>query len=102
LIVGLRGDADRESTPPETQRSIDQLNRAFGNLRELLEGDDVSLAEALLDPVLDCFAETLATVATARPDLAPQCESLTHNLRTLADPSPPEPTWDPHDGDLPF
>jgi hypothetical protein len=102
LIVGLRAEADRESTPPETQRHIDQLNRDFGNLRELLQGSDLSLAEALLDPVLDRFAETLATVAAARPNLAPQCETLTDNLRTLADPSPPEPTWDPQNDDLPF
>jgi hypothetical protein len=102
LIVGLRADADRESTPPETQRHIEQLNRDFGNLRELLQGSDLSLAEALIDPVLDRFAETLATVATARPNLAPQCESLTHDLHKLPDPSRPEPSWDPHDGDLPF
>jgi hypothetical protein len=102
LIVGLRADADRESTPPEAQRHIDHLNRDFGNLRELLQGADVSLAEALLDPVLVRFAETLAAVATARSDLAPQCESLTSDLRKLTDPSPPEPTWNPDEGDLPF
>ncbi len=102
LIVGLRADADRESIPPETQRHIDQLNRDFGNLRELVQGADLSLTEALIDPVLDRFAETLATVATARPDLAPQCESLTGDLHKLPDPPPPEPTWDTPDGDVPF
>ncbi|MEX2119866.1 MAG: hypothetical protein WD847_09750 [Pirellulales bacterium] len=102
LIVGLRAGADRESTPAETQRQIDQLNRDFGNLRELLQGSDLSLAEALIDPVLDRFAETLATVATARPELAGQCESLTSDLHKLPDPPPPEPNWDPHDGDLPL
>ena len=47
LIVGLRAGADRESTPAEAQRTIDQLNRDFGNLRELLQSSDSSLAEAL-------------------------------------------------------
>jgi hypothetical protein len=102
LIVGLRADADRESTPLETQPHIDQLNRDFGNLREILHGADSSLAEALLDPVLDRFAQTLANVATARPDLAPQCEALTNDLQRLSDPPPPEPTWDHRDPDVPF
>lgn len=102
LIVDLRAGADRESTPPETQRHIDQLNRDFGNLRELLQGADVSLAEALIDPVLDRFAETLAAIAAARPELAPQCESLASDLHKLPDPPPPEPSWDPPGDDLPF
>jgi hypothetical protein len=85
LIVGLRGEAGRENTPPETQLQIDQLNRDFGNLRELLQSSDPSLAEALIDPVLRRFAETLDSVATARPDLAIQCESLSELLAsTLA------------------
>jgi hypothetical protein len=102
LIVGLRADAERESTPAETQRHIDQLNRDFGNLRELLQGPDLSLADALLEPVLGRFAETLAAVAAARPGLAPQCESLRRDLGALADPTSPEPTWDPQNGDFPF
>jgi hypothetical protein len=102
LIVSLRAGADRESTPPETQQHIDQLNRDFGNLRELLQGSDLSLAAALIDPVLDRFAETLATIATDRPDVAPQCESLTSELRKFLDPPPPEPSSDPYYGDVPF
>jgi len=102
LIVGLRGGADREATTPEAQRHIDQLNRDFGNLRELLQSSDSSLAEALVDPVLRRFAETLDTAAAARPDLALQCESLTNNLHKLLDPPPPEPTWDSHDPEVPF
>jgi len=102
LIVGLRAGTDRESTPPETQRDIDQLNRDFGNLRELLQSSDSSLAEALIDPVLHRFAETLNTVATARPDLALQCESLTNNLHKLLNPPPQERTWDSQDPEVPF
>jgi len=102
LSVGLRGGADREATTPEAQRHIDQLNRDFGNLRELLQSSDSSLAEALVDPVLRRFAETLDTAVAARPDLALQCESLTNNLHKLLDPAPPEPTWDSHDPEVPF
>ena len=32
LIVGLRAGTDRETTPPEAQREIDQLNRDFPDL----------------------------------------------------------------------
>jgi len=102
LIVGLRGGADREATAPEARRHIDQLNRDFGNLRELLQGSDSSLAEALVDPVLRRFAATLDTTAAARPELALQCESLTNNLRKLLDPAPTEPNWDCHDPEVPF
>ena len=103
LIADLRGDADRESTPPETQRHIDQLNRDFGNVRELLQRSEPSLAEALLEPVVDRFAESLAAIAADHPELAPKCESLTGSLNTLADPPTPEPIWDPEDDeDLSF
>jgi hypothetical protein len=102
LIVGLRAGADRETTSPEAQRDIDQLNRDFGNLRELLQSSDSSLAEALFDPVLGRFSETLDTVATARPDLALQCESVTNDLHKLLNPPPPEPTWDSDDPEVPF
>jgi hypothetical protein len=101
LIVGLRAGADRELTPPEAQAHIDRLNRDFGNLRELLQASDSSLAEALITPVLDCFAETLAAVATTRSDLAAQCESLTGEVRTLLAPPPAERTWG-SDEDVPF
>jgi hypothetical protein len=102
LIVGLRADAARESIPRETQQPIDQLNRDFGNLREILQSSDLSRAVALIDPVLDHFAETLATVAAARPDLARQCESLTDKLRTLLDPPSSKQAWNPCDPEIPF
>jgi len=102
LIVGLRSGADRESTSPEAQGHIDQLNRDFGNLRELLQSSDSSVAEALIDPVRDRFAETLAAIATARPDLAPQSESLTIVLHKLLDPPVQEPTWDSENPEVPF
>jgi hypothetical protein len=105
LIVGLRHGAapgaelDRDATPPAAQRHIDRLNRDFGNLRELLQSDDSCLAEALIEPVLVRFTESLDAVATAHPDLASQCESLTSDLGQLLAPPEPEPTWYPDDGD---
>jgi hypothetical protein len=41
---------------------IDRLNRDFGNLREVLEGDD-SLAVTLIDPIRNRFQEALDEVA---------------------------------------
>lgn len=102
LIVGLRAGADRETAPPEAQRHIDQLNRDFGDLRELLQCSDSSLAEALIDPVLHRFAETLDSVATGRADLALQCASITNDLHKLLNPPPPEPTRDFGDPEIPF
>lgn len=102
MVIDLRAGADRENTPPEAQRHIDQLNRDFGNLRELLQSSDSSLAEALLDPVRQHFAETLDTVASARSELTSKCESLKTNLQTLLDPSPPEPDWESGDFEVPF
>lgn len=102
LIVGLRDGADRESVPPQVQWHIDQLNRGFGNLRELLQSTESSLAAALIEPVRDRFAETIAAVATARPDLTGQCEVLTDGLQRLLDPPEPEPIWDPNDPEVPF
>jgi hypothetical protein len=90
LIVGLRGGADRDATAPEAQRLIDELNRDFGNFREILQSPDPSLAEALIDPVLCRFAESLDSVATSHPELALQCEALADELKTLLEPESPE------------
>ena len=96
LIVGLRDGSDRESTPPETQWHIDQLNRHFGNLREVLQSSDSSLAEALIEPVLRRFGEALDAVATDHATLALQCESLAGTLQTLLD----SPSQEDADDDL--
>jgi hypothetical protein len=102
LIVGLRGGAGREATAPESQRLIDLLNRDFGNLRELLQYSDPSLAEALIDPVLRRLAETLDIAATAYADLALQCESITKDLHKLLKPPPQEPDWDSREPEVPY
>jgi hypothetical protein len=97
LIVGLRAGTDRGTTPSAAQQHIDLLNRDFGNLRDLLQGSDFSRADALIDPVIDRFVESLAAVATGRPDLGRQCESLTTDLRKLL-----EPTGAADDYNVPF
>ena len=94
LIVGLRAGADAGSVSPETRHQIDQLNREFGNLREILESTDSSLADALIDPVCDRFAETLANLAIDRPDLAKRCEKVAEDLETLLDPDAPKFPWE--------
>lgn len=93
LIVGLRAGADAGSVSPETQHQIDKLNREFDNLREILESTDSSLADALIDPVCDRFAETLANLAIDRPDLVKRCDKVTEDLETLLDPDAPEFPW---------
>ncbi|HEV8058371.1 MAG TPA: hypothetical protein VGP68_00740 [Gemmataceae bacterium] len=102
LIVGLRDGADREAVPVDTQRHIDQLNRDFGNLREILQNSDVSLAVALIDPVLDRFTETLDRVATDRPDLAKQCQSITDDLHKLLNPPSEDEGKEFPDEEVPF
>jgi hypothetical protein len=100
LIVALRSGCDRESTPPTTQLHIDALNRDFGNLRELLNSTDASLAASLIDPVLGHFADTLATVASDCPELAEKCDALADELTRLL--APPSAKGDSGDDGLPF
>ncbi len=85
----------------EQERSRwEDFSRRFN--REFLQGSDSALAEALVDPVIQRFTESLDTVATAHPDLAAHCEALQNNLYKLLDPAAPAPAWDPDDPELPF
>ncbi|MDB5340855.1 MAG: hypothetical protein JWN70_6474 [Planctomycetaceae bacterium] len=103
LIVELRAGSQREATLPEAQRHIDQLNRDFGNLREVLQGPDSSLAAALIMPVAQCFIDDLGVVAMARPNLTLKCESLANDLHQLLDPpSEEKPAWDCDNFEDPF
>ncbi|MFL5243875.1 MAG: hypothetical protein ACJ8FY_17370 [Gemmataceae bacterium] len=102
VITCLRENNPPEASSREAQAHIDQLNRDFGNLREILQNADSSLSDALLDPVLEHFAETLAAVARDRHDLAAQCDSLTNEFRRLLDPRPSEPSSPFGDSDIPF
>lgn len=101
LIVGLRAEFDRESTPEETQRHIDQLNRDFGNLREILQTSDESLGESLLTPVLERFAQNLSDVAAARPEVDFKCECVSEELNVLLAAPYDSENWRPDD-DVPF
>ena len=98
LMADIRRDLVDSSAKPRGQAWIDRLNRDFGNLRELLRSSEPSLAEALIDPVIDRFAESLAAVALARPDLSAKCESLTNSLARFLDPRSSEPTLDWDEG----
>jgi hypothetical protein len=81
---------------------IEQLNRDFGNLREVLTGAEAALTESLVEPVLARFTETLEAVAAQRPDLDPKCEALFAMLRNFLEPPDPElPDLFPDDG-VPF
>jgi hypothetical protein len=102
LIADIRGEADRGSTAPEVQRFIDTLNRDFGNLREILQNSEPTLAAALIDPVIDRFAESLSSVTSARPDLSAKCESLTGSLARFLEPDSANSASESGDSDFPL
>lgn len=81
---------------------IDQLNRDFGNLREVLTGADAALSASLVEPVLDCFAETLEAVASTRSDLDAKCRDVSTRLKTFLTPPAPEMPYEFPDDGLPF
>ena len=65
---------------------LDRLSRDYGNLREVVQGQDAAAADALLQPVLDRFCESLAAVAAARPDLEAKCADLQDRLGRFTNP----------------
>jgi hypothetical protein len=84
---------------------IDDLSRDFGNLREVLQSDDKSLAQSLAGPVLDRFSDTLGQVSAVHEDLRPKCEDLQQRLgRFLEPPSENSEEADDwlSDDDIPF
>ncbi|HVA45308.1 MAG TPA: hypothetical protein VNH11_02885 [Pirellulales bacterium] len=100
--------------PPEDRPSIDALKRDFGNLREVAQTGDLSLAAALIEPVLDRFCGTLSAVAASHEPLAKRCGDLSQRLHRFLRPLSDEPgladdddSWTPFDGpidddDIPF
>ena len=110
VIADLRAGAERDAVPPAVQAHIDLLNRDFGNLRELLQSPDESLAATLLDPVCERFRESLDAVAAEHAHLADRCSDLARQLISLADPpEPPTESYDDEDNgddgdedDVPF
>ncbi len=99
LIVALK-------EPPEDRASIDRLNRDFGNLREIAQSDDYATVEALIEPVLERFRESLGEVAAARPALEERAVELQNRLRRFLE--PPHEVENADDGsrffddDIPF
>ncbi len=89
VICDLRRLGDQEVTTPRIQQAIDQLNRDFGNLRDVLQNASDSVAETLLQPILSQFTDTLAEVARDHPELAVKCEALANNLERFLE-QPPE------------
>jgi hypothetical protein len=85
--------------PPEDRPLIEALKRDFANLREVSRSADLSLAAALIEPVVECFCETLAEVSAAHDDLAERASDLDGRLRRFAE--PPSYT-DDDDHDFPF
>lgn len=73
-LAELNGDL-RQADPADPFAA--RLSRNFGNLRAALS----DRVPALIEPVLDCFRESLLDTAAARPEAAAKCESL---ARTLA------------------
>jgi hypothetical protein len=78
LIEDLRRDND-----PQMQSLVDQLNREFGNVREIAGAEDASLAHSMIQPVSERFRETLASIETARPELAAKCQALGEEIWLL-------------------
>lgn len=86
LFLGLKD----KSGAMEVQQFIDQLNRDFGNLRELLQNSEPSLAAALIEPAVSHFVESLTDIMSIHPDLSAKCESLRYSLKQFLDPCLPE------------
>ncbi|HEX9640468.1 MAG TPA: hypothetical protein VGB13_04070, partial [Candidatus Krumholzibacteria bacterium] len=95
LIGDLKG-------PAESRELIDRLNREFGNVLEMARAEDAASAEALLEPVLDRFAETLEVVAAARRDLEPKCADLRRRVQHLLEPPSGSDDSLAEDEDLPY
>ncbi|MGH7137540.1 MAG: hypothetical protein ACREHD_17480, partial [Pirellulales bacterium] len=72
--------------PPEDRPLIEALKRHFANLREVARSTDLSLAAALIEPVVERFCETLAEVSAAHPDLARRSGVLDSRLRRFCEP----------------
>lgn len=98
LTVALKG-------PPERRALLDRLSRDYGNLREVVQRREVEEADALIQPVVDRFCESLDAVAAAQADLEVKCTALRDRLaRFTAPPAEGEEDAPPvdEDEDVPF
>ena len=71
-------NCDLKQADPDTDAPV-LLNHEFGNLRAVLNDRD----EALIEPVLNKFRETLADVAATHANAAAKCETLSTTLARL-------------------
>ena len=95
LNGGSNASQGNDSPTEKSQLLIDELNRDFGNLREVLGQTGGELAEALLEPVLARFSETLARVAAAHTNLYDKCGDLEQRLATFVEPQHINDPYDP-------
>jgi hypothetical protein len=100
LIEHLRESAG--SDVDETRQHIDRLNRDFGNLREILRGDDLAAASSLIEPVMARFVETLDAVGRFRPKETSRCEWLAEEVNRLLAPPPEDGPPPRFDEEMPF
>jgi hypothetical protein len=89
VISDLRQLDGEETTTPEIQQLIDRLNRDFGNLRHVLQNASDTISEALLEPIISHFTDTLADVARDHPEVTLKCDALTSHLDRFLE-QPPE------------
>lgn len=83
LIVDLR-EAGAE------QSLLDQLNRSFGNLREVLGGASESLGSSLIEPVVAQLREMVDSLAAEYSKLEPKCADLCRQLNRFLEPPTPD------------
>ncbi|HET6882216.1 MAG TPA: hypothetical protein VFI31_18775 [Pirellulales bacterium] len=73
--------------PPEDRPLIEALKRDFANLRDVARSGDLSLAAALIEPVVERFCETLSEAAAAHGELERRTAALDSRLRRFAEPT---------------
>lgn len=99
LFCDIREDIS-DAGEKGAQFQIDQLNGDFGNMREILLRAESSIAEAMIQPIIDRFSDSLAALAVSRPHLSEKCASLTESLAAFLNPRPEEPDWNEYDPEI--
>ena len=100
-LAELIGDLRLAEAP---QATIDELNRHFGNLRQVL-GQTTEVGNAsLIEPVVERFIESINALTSTGPHFDRKTADLIHNLSHLTTPPPPSPPrdWSSEDLEFPF
>lgn len=97
LMVDLR-----ESSATGRDELVDHLSRDFGNLGDVAQAAEPAAAEALLEPVVERFCESLDAVAAALPELEPKCSDLQARLRRFGEPVTAQDATDMFGDDIPY